>query len=288
MDPTLRALLTTWEWRPEVILVLGAAGAFYLRGWLRLRRRGRQQIASGWRLASYMGGLLVLALSLMSAIDILGGLLFLMHMLQHLLMLMVAPVLLLLGNPFPFIIWGLPRGRQIGYALLSRQAPLRRLLRQLPPAGTLILSVAFLWGWHDPSLYNGALRHGWLHDLQHLTFFLPGLLFWWKVMGAAPHVHGRVTPLTRIALLLVLAIANAIPGVIIAMSPEPIYSYYLEVPRLWGISALQDQMIGGILMWIPGTMMYLLALLIIVGRQLGHPENRPLAVSEHLVSQEWR
>jgi putative membrane protein len=269
MDPTLRALITSWDWRPEILLVLVISAALYMRGWSHLRRRGRRQLASGLRLASYLSGLGVVAVSLMSAIDILGSFFFFMHMLQHLLLIMVAPVLIWLGNPFPFLIWGLPKGRQIGTALLSRQAPFRAALQRLPAGAILILSVALLWGWHDPAAYDAAIRYGWVHDVQHLTFFLPAVLFWWKVTGAAPHVHGRLTAPGRIALLIGMAVANAIPGAIIALSPQVIYEYYLAIPRLWGISAHQDQIIGGILMWIPGTMMYLLAVLVILGRLLG-------------------
>jgi putative membrane protein len=272
MDPTLRALVSSWDWRPEILLILGISAALYLRGWSRLRRRGRRRLASGWRFASYLTGLVVLGMTLMSAVDILGAFFFFMHMLQHLLLIMVSPVLIWLGNPFPFIIWGLPKGRKIGAALLSRQAPLRAALQQFPAGATLILSIVLLWGWHDPGIYDAALRIAWVHDVQHLTFFLPAMLFWWKVTGAAPHLHGHLSAQGRIALLIGMAVATAIPGAIIALSSEVIYSYYLEMPRLWGISAHQDQMIGGILMWIPGTMMYLLAVLIILGRLLAATE----------------
>lgn len=282
MEPTVRALLTTWDLRLEVILVLGISGALYVRGWLRMRQRGRRQLASVWRLVSYLSGLLVLALALMSAIDILGGLLFFMHMIQHLLLLMVAPVLLLLAEPFPFIIWGLPGGGHIGHTLFSRHSRFRHGLQQIPSGGLLLLSVVFLWGWHDPDAYNAALRIGWVHDMQHLTFFIPGMLFWWKIIGAAPRLHGRFSPLARIALLLLMAVANVIPGVVIALASEPFYTYYLTVPRLWGLTALQDQMIGGVLMWIPGTMMYLLAVLVIMGRLLSqHEKQAVLADKSH-------
>jgi putative membrane protein len=280
MDPTIRALVTSWDWRPEILILLALSATFYITGWTRLRRRGRLQIASGGRLAAYVAGLLMLGVTLMSAIDILGSFFFFMHMLQHLLLIMVAPVLIWLGNPLPFFIWGLPRGRSIGSALLARQAPVRTALEKIPAGAPLLLSVALLWAWHDPDAYNAALRIGWVHDLQHLTFFLPAMLFWWKVTGAAPHLHGRLAPQGRIALLIGMAIANAIPGAIIALSPAVIYDYYLAVPRLWGVSAHQDQMIGGILMWIPGTMMYLLAALIILGRLLGKAQAAVAADSE--------
>lgn len=280
MDPTLHALLTSWDWRPEVILVLALGGAFYLTGWLRLRRRGRRQLATIPRLVSYMAGLFLLTFSLMSFVDILAGLLFFMHMIQHLLLLMIAPILLLLANPFPFIVWGMPYGRDIAAALFAKGAPFRMGLEKLPAGAALMLSVVFLWGWHDPAAYNAALRTGWVHDLQHLTFFIPGMLFWWKVTGAAPRMHGRFSPFSRIGLLLLMAIANVIPAVAISLSTEPIYTYYLDMPRVWGIDVLQDQIIGGIIMWIPGTMMYMLAIFVIVFRLLSKHEEKAVTADK--------
>jgi putative membrane protein len=272
-NPTVYALLTSWDWRPEVIFVLGAAAIFYLNGWLKLRRRGNARLASGWRLASYFGGLFVLAISLMSFVDILGGLLFLMHMIQHLLMLSLAPILLLLGEPFPMLTWGMPGGKQLAERLFDRQGIGRQLLQKLPVGGVLLLSVGFLWGWHDPNAYNAALRIGWLHDLQHLTFFLPGMLFWWKVTGAAPRMHGRSPLFPRLALLLLMAVANMIPAVGISLASEPIYTYYLDMPRVAGIDVMTDQVIGGVIMWVPGTMMYMVALLILLFRAFQQSEK---------------
>jgi putative membrane protein len=265
-NQTLYALLTSWEWRPEVIFVLGAAALFYLNGWIQLRRRGNARLASGWRLLSYFAGLFVLALSLMSFIDILGGLLFIMHMIQHLLMLSIAPILLMLAEPFPILTWGIPGGRRLSQKLFARQGSGRWLLQNLPVGGVLLLSVGFLWGWHDPNAYNAALRIGWVHDLQHITFFLPGMLFWWKVTGAAPRLHGRNPLYPRLALLLLMAIANMIPAVGISLASEPIYTYYLDMPRVAGIDVMTDQVIGGVIMWVPGTMMYMVALFILIFR----------------------
>src|SRR5690606_10400050 len=158
---------------------------------LRLRRRGRHQVATGRRLASYLAGLTLLAIALMSAIDVLGGFLFFMHMIQHLLMLSIIPILLWLGEPFPLILWALPRSaqKQIGRLLFARRAPFRQFLRWLSSPGLIVLLfLIFVWGWHDPNAYNAALRIPWVHDLQHITFFIPAMLGWWKAIGAAPHL----------------------------------------------------------------------------------------------------
>src|SRR5689334_13213493 len=129
MTTRLPVLLTTWDFRPEVILVLALSGLFFVSGWLRLRQRGRSRLASGWRLVSYLASLTVLGLALMSAVDVFGQRLFFMHMIQHALMIMIAPPLLLLANPFPFMVWGLPGARRVSAWLLGRAALFRNALR---------------------------------------------------------------------------------------------------------------------------------------------------------------
>jgi putative membrane protein len=110
MHATLWAFLTSWNWRPEVLLVLGLLGGIYLTGWLRLRQRGSSRnIIHGGHLALYMTGLVLLALALLSPLDTFTPLLFFMHMTQHVLLTMLAPPLLLLAKPFPVMLWGLPR-----------------------------------------------------------------------------------------------------------------------------------------------------------------------------------
>lgn len=274
MPPYLFALLTTWDFRPEVILVLTLGGVFFVNGWRRLRRRGRARLASRWRLASYLTGLTVLGLSLMSAVDVFGQRLFFMHMIQHALMIMITPPLLLLANPFPFMLWGVPGARRISAWLLGREARFRNGLRLVTrPSIAWMAFVIVLWGWHDPSAYNAALRTRWVHDLEHVTFFGTAMLLWWHAIGAGPRLHARLPIVLRIVGLLATASANMIPGVVIALAPEPLYTYYVEVPRTWGLTVMQDQVLSGLIMWIPGTMMYLLAAVILVLRMIHRAED---------------
>lgn len=269
-----------------------------MTGWWRLRQRtytreARQSdirqrrsrsvwhLAARWRPISYLGGLLAIGLALMSPIDILSQQLFLMHMIQHLLLIMVAPPLLLIANPLPFILWGLPdRLRQkIGGAisrLLHRESASRRWLRTLTSPGIVWLFTVFaIVGWHDPALYNAALRIEWVHDLEHLFFFAAGMCYWWHVTGAGPRIHKQFGPVGRIAFALAAVPPNMTLGVILAFAREPVYTYYLNVPRLWNVSVLDDQRIGGIIMWIPGSMMYIMTALILASRLLGQEAGKP-------------
>ncbi len=265
MDPVTRALLQSWDWRLEVVIGLLLAGGLFTLGWRRLSRT-RTTLARPWRLAAYLAGLLVLAIALMSPIDVLGGQLFYMHMIQHLLLVMLVPPLLLIANPFPFMLWGLPpRARREVAGWFKPASPVRHALRAItPPAAAWLLFVAFFLGWHDANAYNAALQNEWVHDVEHLTFFVSAMLYWWHVVGAGPRLHGGLSRSAKIAFLLVTVPVNMFTGVAIAFATEPIYTYYTTVPRLWGISVMEDQMLGGILMWIPGSMMYILAALVLI------------------------
>jgi cytochrome c oxidase assembly factor CtaG len=265
MSPTLRAFLVSWDLRLEILLPLLAGAVIYARGWRILRLRGSRRLATRWRLVAFLVGLVTVFLSLLSAIDSFSADLFLMHMIQHLLLIMVAAPLIMISNPFPFILWGLPRGRDVGVALFAPGAQFARLLGQTTGPGIVwLLFVACLWGWHDPGAYDAALKSDLIHDIEHLTFYVTALLFWWHVIQSGPRVHGSLSHGARIAYTLAIVPANMVAGVAISFANEPLYEHYLTVPRLWGLTALEDQQLGGTIMWIPGSMMYLLAAIVLI------------------------
>ncbi len=291
MDPVLKAVLLSWDWRLEVVLILVIAGVFYTYGWRRMRalRSGvkraaglpagveRGRLATGERLTAYLGGLVILGLALMSPIDVLASQFFFMHMIQHLLLVMIVPPLLWLARPLPFVMWGLPvkARREVG-GLLNRQSAFRRRLRTLTAPGIVwMLFVTAVLGWHDPNAYQAALRDEFVHDVEHLSFFVTGMLFWWHITYAAPYIHKRLARGARIAYVLSAVPVNMAAGAVIAFSGQPIYTYYVGVPRLWGMTVMQDQMLGGIIMWIPGSMMFILAALILIARWFQDEEQKP-------------
>lgn len=282
MHPLVAALFSAWEWRPLLIFVLLAFGVFYTRGWWTLRQK-RSRLATKGRLASYLGGLAALALSLLSPIDWLGGQLFFMHMIQHLLSIMVAAPLLWLGNPFPIALWGVPkRARRPLSALFTTRSIFRRSLTAITKPGiSWLLFVVILLGWHEPSAYNLALRRGWVHDIEHIMFFGAAMLYWWHVTGAAPHLHPRMPIWMSMGFLLATIPPNMLTGVMIAFSETVVYTYYESIPRVWGVSVMQDQQLGGAIMWIPGSMMYLVAALVVMAIGLSRAEDKePVVVTQ--------
>lgn len=268
MHPLVKALLASWEVRWEVLIPLLVFGSIYAIGWTRLRRQSRRQkVASKWRLAMYYLGIGTLALALMSPIDWLSGQLLTMHMIQHKILIMFSAPLLWLGNPYPVGIWGLPRPLRNAVTMaIAGDTWFRRGLTTIsqPAIAWLIFTFIYL-GWHDPILYNQALRHEWVHNLEHLTFFLGAILFWWPVVNGAPHLHKRLPYWVRILYVLAFVPPNAIAGFAIANSSEVIYTYYNSVPRLYGMTALEDQMIGGAIMWVWSSEMMIDVALIMLG-----------------------
>ncbi|MBP6017258.1 MAG: cytochrome c oxidase assembly protein [Candidatus Promineofilum sp.] len=285
MDPIARAALNSWGWRPEVIVFLLVPGVLFLLGWRKLRlisgpARGGGSLGASWRPVAYISGLLVIGLALMSPVDVLGQQLFFMHMLQHLLLIMIAPVLLLLPNPMPFLLWGLPArtrlatGSALNHVLHKRSLVGRFLRRATSPAIVWFSMIVFIIGWHDPNMYDAALKNEHIHDLEHVTMFIAGMLFWWTVIGAGPRLNKNMSRLAKIAFVIAAVPPNMALGAALAFSREPIYSFYVDMPRLWGMSVLDDQRLSGIIMWIPGSMMYLIAALVLMFRILSGEEKK--------------
>ena len=235
--PVLKAVLLSWDWRLDVIIILALAGILYSRGWCRLRQRSqhrgeryqnagrsRWRLANGWRLLSYFAGLFFMALALLSPIDALSQQLFMAHMIQHLLLIMFAPPLLLLANPMPFILWGLPDswryhvGRGLS-AMLHRDSAVRKGIRLVTATGIIwLIWVISLIGWHDPTMYNWALRSEFVHNVEHLMFFVASMLFWWHVTGAGPRIHKQLGYGSRIGLVIAAIPPNMLLGVVLAFA----------------------------------------------------------------------
>jgi cytochrome c oxidase assembly factor CtaG len=263
-----------WTWRPAVLLVVGALATLYVRGWWQLRRTPRTRgAAPGWRLAAYLTGLGCVVLALCSPLEILAELSFTAHMVQHQLLMMGAPPLMLLAAPYPMILWALPLRlrRRIG-GLVSHPGPVRRVLRALtrmPVAGGLFTIT--LWSWHHPAAYEVALRHPLLHDVEHLTFFVTAGLFWWPIINPAPRFHRLVSGMmygARIGYLILATGQNTLLGAVLGLSERVLYPSYAAAPRLltdW--SPVDDQAFGGGVMW-SASHMFLLALLILLHRAM--------------------
>lgn len=276
MESVLKAFLVSWNWRLDVLTFLILLGVTYILGWYRLRKRSQRHVQQ-WSLVLYLLGLLAIAISLLSPIDTFGSFLFVMHMIQHELLVMIAPPLLLLANPFPVFLWAFPQSFRhwIG-RLFTRDTLIRRVwwvLTWLPVAW--VIHVLTIYSWHIPASYERALHSEFIHDLQHLSFFLTAILFWWPLINPAPRLHGYVPYAFRIGYAVAAIGQNTLLSALIALTDQVLYPYYLSVPRIWSLTALEDQALGAGIMWVFGGMMYMVAVLVLVARLL-HSEEREL------------
>jgi cytochrome c oxidase assembly factor CtaG/ferredoxin len=231
-----------------------------VRGWWVLRHRdpGRWH---GGHVAAFLSGLTVVYLALASPIEPLSDLLLQVHMLQHLLLMMVAPPLLWLGAPFFPLLRGLPRTiRMVWVAPLLSAPPLRRLFQRLThPLTALVLFTAATWFWHVPVVYDLALRSSGWHYLQHICFLSTALLFWYPVIRPYP-ARPRWSLWWLVPVLLLADLSNTLLSALLTFSTHVLYRYYAEMPRLGGLSALEDQSAAGVLMWVPGSVVFLVPL----------------------------
>lgn len=264
MDPGLRLLLTGWSFEPSVLLgTLGLAGAYLLAaGPLRRRIAGSAPVSKRQK-AWFLGGVFVLFLALVSPLDTLSdGYLFSAHMLQHLLLTLAVPPMLLVGTPG----WMLRPG--------LKRPEILRAARWLthPIVAYVLFNLDFLI-WHVPGFYEAALEMEWLHVIQHLTFIAFGVLNWWPVLSPLPELP-RLSEPAQLLYLFLEAIPTSVLGGIIVFAGSPLYPTYAAAPRLFGVSAALDQQISGFIMWMPGGMAYLLALSLVFFDWMGREERR--------------
>ncbi|MCC6173893.1 MAG: cytochrome c oxidase assembly protein [Chloroflexi bacterium] len=264
--PEPHDLWTTWSADPLVIVGLIAGGWLYARGTRRLWRRGGTGCGvRGWQAASYAGGLLAVAVALISPLDALGSALFSAHMVQHLLLFVVAAPLLVLGMPLLPLLWslGLSTRRGLG-GWWRRTRVLRAAWAALThPAMAWILHAATMWVWHAPPLFDATLRSGLVHAAEHTTFLGTALLFWWSAFGLTPRLRGRRG--IGVISIFAMAMQSGLLGAAIALSAHPWYTAYAQTTRIWGLTPLEDQQIAGLIMWVPAGTAYLIAALGLLG-----------------------
>jgi putative membrane protein len=261
------ALHAFWTIDPLVIVPLVVAHWLYGRGVHRLwSEAGRGRGISWLRAASFLAGEAALVAALVSPLDALGGTLLSAHMTQHALLVAVAPPLLLLGLPGAAFAWSLSPGRRRGVAGSAVWRTLVRLGDVLSrPFPAAVLHGAVLWLWHAPALFDAAIVLPWLHAVEHLSFFATAILFWRAVL-AARSAHRAASALGAAFATLV---HGGLLGALITLAPHPLYASYAGRTEIWGLTALDDQQLAGLLMWVPMGLVYLAACLVLARRVVG-------------------
>jgi len=255
----------SWTLQPGVLIGVALVGGTYVARWRHVRSSAssrRTADAPVWRLCCFIGSLLVALIALVSPVDGLAEDLFLMHMVQHMLLLDIAPILAILG--FTKVILR-PVTRAVG-DLERRAGALAH------PAFAVVLYVSVIWVWHIPAAYDLALRHPVAHVLEHASFLLAGSLYWWHLLSpirARMRLHG-MGPVIYMASTKLFVGAL---GMGLAFAPDALYPYYVHHVRVWGISAIDDQSIAGLIMAVEQSLVMGIALVVLFVRALSESER---------------
>ena len=268
MPPQVQTALENWSPAVPLALTLLLAAIVYLRGWLYLRSRSVNFIPS-WRAASFLIGVFLIWVALGSPLAALDEELLTVHMIQHLLLMTLAPPLILGGAPVMPFLHGLPlRFMQSVLSPLLRWAPaqwLGRILSQ--PAVCWLAATAALVGWHIPAAFTLALQSEAWHVVEHACFLGSGFLFWWPVVQPWPSVP-RWPQWSILVYLFLATLPCDILSAFLAFCDRVVYPVYLSTPKHFALSTLEDQQCAGTLMWTCVTIAYLVAAAILTTRLL--------------------
>jgi putative membrane protein len=254
-----------WTLNPGVLISSAVVAGVYVRRWRAVRLSyspQRKTEAPVWRLCCFLGAVLTALLALVSPLDALADQLFFMHMIQHILLLDIVPILAILG--FTKVIL-----RPVTRAVRDLE---RRAGAFAHPAFAVVLYVSVIWAWHIPAAYDLAVRHPVIHVLEHVSFVIAGSLYWWHLLspirarlrldGMGPVVYMASTKLFVGAL-----------GMGLAFAPSALYPYYVHHARVWGISAQDDQSMAGLIMAIEQSVVMGIALAVLFVRALTESER---------------
>jgi len=249
-----------WTLAPGAVLSIAVAGAVYGSRWRAVRKHERRG-APALRLVAFVAGLAVALVALVSPVDRLAEQLFVMHMVQHILLLDLVPLLCILG--FTRILLR-PATRRV-------QAVERALGPLAHPAAAVVLYVAVIWLWHVPALYDATIQHDVAHVAEHLSFSLVGGLYWWHVLSPIRSRH-RLRGIGPLAYMWSAKVGVGFLGVLLTFSPDVLYDVYAGKPDPWGMTPLTDQNVGGGLMAIEQAIVMGIALGWLFVRMLNESE----------------
>ena len=255
-DP--RDLLTTWGFEPVVLVCLALSAWLYWRG---LRRLWHEAEAGRgvrrWEVWAYAGGWLALFVALVSPLHPLGRVLFSAHMTQHEILMLVAAPLIVLGRPVIAFLWALPLSWARAVGSWARAGWFQKVWRALtnPFAAWAIHAVA-LWVWHAPLLFQATIDNEWVHTAQHLSFLLSALLFWWAIIHGR---HGLAGYGAGVLYLFTTSVHSGVLGAFLTFTGRVLYPAYSRTTAEWGLTPLEDQQLGGLIMWVPAGLVYLVA-----------------------------
>src|SRR4051812_29787716 len=267
---TPETIWRSWTLEPLVVMLLVATALIYTVGVVRLRRAPRGgRAVHRWHVVAFAAGWVTTAIALVSPLDAAAGALFSAHMVQHELLMIVAAPLLVAGMPAAAIVWAAP-------GALRRAGGITRAAAQLlaaasAPAAAWVLHAAAIVTWHVPVLFDAAVHNDVVHAVQHGSFFGTALLFWWGLLRARDRKTGYGVAVVSV---FTTAVYTSVIGALLAVAPRAWYSAYASSPSTWGLTPLDDQQLGGLIMWVPGGIVYTAAGLWLFAAWLRESEHR--------------
>jgi putative membrane protein len=252
-------LWSAWSLEPWVVFPLVFSILIYILGTYNVwKRAGRGHGITSRQWIGFVGAILVLVLALMSPLDALSHDLFSAHMVQHLLLMLVAAPLLVISDFQLALLWAFPRHRaqRIGSGFNQSRSVSGAWHAFNHPAFVWIVFTLAMWLWHAPLLYQAALGSEIVHTLEHVSFLITAMLFWWILFkhNRPDRIHYAMT----IPFLFLTLLQSGILGALMTFTEQPWYPYYATLVQPWGLTPLQDQQLAGLIMWIPGGAVFTL------------------------------
>jgi cytochrome c oxidase assembly factor CtaG len=277
-------LWQAWEFDPVVLALLLVSGLTYAVGVARLwehgsdhdtkkRVSGHPRGVRSWNIACYIAGWLSLVVALVSPLHSMGSVLFSAHMAQHEVLMVISAPLLVLGRPLVPYLWSMPKRLRSGIANAIRR-PLWKTtwstVSSAPAAWTL--HAAALWIWHIPALFQATITNEWIHAMQHFSFLGSALLFTWSLLQT---YNGRRQYGAAVAYVFTTAVHTSLLGALLTFTTRIWYPVYSTTTAAWGYSPLEDQQLGGLIMWVPAGVIYTVAGLAFFGLWISQSDRSP-------------
>jgi cytochrome c oxidase assembly factor CtaG len=271
-QPSLSAALSAWTFEPVTLLLLAAGLGLYLAGARRVRRWPAQ------RSALFAAGCGTAVIALLGPPRAYAHALFSVHMLQHLMLTMIAAPLLVLGAPVSLAGRAMSR-RARSLTAFVHSRPARLVTAPVVAWATFALVT---WLTHFSPLYDLALHDDLVHAAEHLLYIGAALLFWWPVAGLDPGAAGRLSPPARVVYLFAALPQQSFLGLALYSAGDVLYSHYATLARPWGPSPLDDQRLAGAIMWVIGDGLLFLSLALVAGAWMRRDQRDARRVDRRL------